>query len=293
MNEEALKSRLKIIAQEKSQPFNLIWKQLLLERFLSRLASSKHQEKFIFKGGLLLANYLEIGRETIDIDFLLTKLKAEKDHIESVICNIISNHVDDGMLFGWDKIEVLAQPHMQYTGFRIFLHAQFGKMKDKIQIDIGVGDIVNPLQRVFFPFEYKNKPIFAGEISLLVYPPENIFAEKLEAIVSRGALNSRMKDYHDVLLMSREPGLLDNLKLKSSIKETFIHRGTELIFPLEINDFGMQALQRLWTNHLRGLGTYKNKLNLPDQITNLITEVAQWMLSQNVIINNPSLVEEG
>lgn len=77
MNEEALKYRLKSIAKEKEQTFNQVWKQFLLERFLARLANSEHQEKFIFKGGLLLANYISIGRETMDIDFLLTKLNAE------------------------------------------------------------------------------------------------------------------------------------------------------------------------------------------------------------------------
>lgn len=55
MNEEALKARLKIIAQAKAMTFNQIWKQLLLERFLTQLTQSKHNEKFIFKGGLLLS----------------------------------------------------------------------------------------------------------------------------------------------------------------------------------------------------------------------------------------------
>lgn len=283
MNEEALKSRLKVIANEKTKTFNQIWKQLLLERFLARLTNSNHQDKFIFKGGLLLANYLDIGRETMDIDFLLTKLNAEISHVEIVMRNIISNHVDDGLAFEWDKIEVLAQPHMQYSGFRVFLHAHFGKMKDKIQIDIGVGDLVNPLQRVFYPFEYKGKPLFAGEISLLVYPPETIFAEKLESVVSRGALNSRMKDYHDLLIMSRENKLLDFVKLKSTINSTFTHRGTELKFPLEMDESGAQSLQRLWTNHIRGLGQYKNKLNFPDQIDILIKEIAQWLFAHNII----------
>lgn len=283
MNEEALKSRLKIIAREREQPFNQIWKQLLLERFLARLANSDHQEKLIFKGGLLLASYIQIGRETIDIDFLLTKLNAEKYQVEKVIRDIISIDMHDRMIFEWDEIEMLAQPHMEYSGFRIFLHVGFGKMRDKIQIDIGIGDPVAPSQRTFFPFQYKGKPIFSGEISLLVYPPEAIFAEKLESIVSRGSLNSRMKDYHDLLLMSRDTGLLDNLKLEETIRQTFHHRGTQLIFPLEIDSIGREALQRLWASHLRSLGNYKNKLNLPDQIDDLIEEVTQWMQSYNVI----------
>ncbi|MDX1902205.1 MAG: nucleotidyl transferase AbiEii/AbiGii toxin family protein [Gammaproteobacteria bacterium] len=71
MNESALKERLKTIATEKETTLNKVWKQLLLERFLARLSNSPYQDKFIFKGELLLAQYVAINRETIDIDFML------------------------------------------------------------------------------------------------------------------------------------------------------------------------------------------------------------------------------
>jgi hypothetical protein len=67
------------------------------------------------------------------------------------------------MSFEWDKIEILAQPHMEYTGFRVFLHAKFGKMKDKIQIDIGVGDLVKPLQN---EIKYGNVPPYLNKEQL-------------------------------------------------------------------------------------------------------------------------------
>ncbi len=78
MNETALKDRLKAIATEKGISFNETWKQFLLERFLARLSQSEHQDRLIFKGGLLLAQYLTIGRETTDADFLLRKLRRLK-----------------------------------------------------------------------------------------------------------------------------------------------------------------------------------------------------------------------
>ena len=85
MNESALKERLKVIATEKETTLNKVWKQLLLERFLARLSASPYQDKFIFKGGLLLAQYIAINRETIDIDFLITKIKSEMQNIEKII----------------------------------------------------------------------------------------------------------------------------------------------------------------------------------------------------------------
>ena len=286
MNEDSLKSKLKVIAKEKSMTFNQMWKQLLLERFLARLANSDHQDKFIFKGGLLLANYLNIGRETTDIDFSLTRLDAEAEKIKSVMLKIVGIQLNDGITFEWDRVAELTQPHMEYSGFRIFLHANFGNMVDKIQIDIGLGDVVLPQHRVFFPYEYKGKPIFAGEISLLVYPPENIFAEKLESIISRGALNSRMKDYHDVLLMKREVDLLDMSTLRKTISNVFNQRVTNFAFPMKMDENGMQGLQRLWTNHLSGLGQYKSTLNLPKQINVLMNEVGDWLITHDVVNNN-------
>jgi predicted nucleotidyltransferase component of viral defense system len=81
MKEQALKERLKVIAKEKNTVFQDVWNQLLLERFLVRLADSEFSEQFIFKGGLLLSKYLEIGRETRDLDFLIDKLDTTSKHI--------------------------------------------------------------------------------------------------------------------------------------------------------------------------------------------------------------------
>lgn len=282
MNEAALKERLKTIATEKETTLNKIWKQLLLERFLARLSDSPHQDKFIFKGGLLLAQYIAINRETIDIDFLMTKIKSEMQNIEKIIKEVAATNPDDGFSFTWFSAEELSQPHMGYSGFRITLDAQFGKMRDKIQVDIGIGDVVVPIETTFNPFEYKGKPIFAGEISLYVYPPEAIFSEKLETIISKGAINSRMKDYHDLLVMIREPDFLNAEKLANSIQVTFNRRGTPTSLSIHFDSVGIQSLQALWNNHLRGLGVFRERLNLPNQIDDTINEINSWIKLKNL-----------
>lgn len=277
MNEAALKERLKTIAKEKETTLNKVWKQLLLERFLARLSDSPHQNKFIFKGGLLLAQYIAINRETIDIDFLMTKIRNEMQNIEKIIKEVAVTSSEDGFTFTWFSAEELNQPHMEYTGVRVTLNAQFGKMQDKIQVDIGVGDVVVPIATTFVPFEYKGKPIFAGEISLYVYPPEAIFAEKLETIIAKGVINSRMKDYHDLLVMIREPNFLNTEKLSNSIQATFNRRRTPISLPINFDANGIQSLQALWSNHLRGLGVFRERLNLPDQISAAINEINSWL----------------
>lgn len=251
-----------------------------MERFLARLAQSNHHDKFIFKGGLLLAQYLVIGRETTDADFLMTKMKTETGAIEAAFQEIVAVDIEDGFGFSWSDIELLNQPHMEYPGFRVTLDANFQKMKDRVQIDIGVGDLVEAVASHFQPCEYRGKPIFAGEISLLAYPIETIFAEKLETIVSKGATNSRMKDYHDILLMSRESGLIDSDRLRTAVDQTFKHRGTSLNIPVTFDATGIETLQQLWAQHLRGLGEVKRQLNLPERISEVLDEMNAWITSR-------------
>jgi predicted nucleotidyltransferase component of viral defense system len=277
MKAEALKARIKAIAQERKKSHNEIWKQLLLERFLARLSHSNQHDKFIFKGGLLLAQYLAIGRETTDADFLVNKMKSETAAIETSLREVVAIDLNDDFTFTWGDIENLIQPHMEYAGFRVTFNVSLEKMKDRIQIDLGVGDAVDAIQNQFRPFEYKGKPIFEGEISLLTYPVETIFAEKFETIISKGATNSRMKDYHDVILMSREPNLIDSEKLRNDISQTFAHRGTLLTIPVSFDSEEILALQKLWTQHLRGLGESGAKLNLPKQMSDVLNEMNAWI----------------
>jgi predicted nucleotidyltransferase component of viral defense system len=273
MNEQSLKDRLQTISKEQGIRFNECWKKLLLERFLIRLSKSKYAQKLVFKGGFLLAYLMETGRETTDLDFLLTSMSINEDEIKIAVGNIISNNLQDGFLFAYENIEVLEQPHMAYSGYRITLKASFGKMRDKIQIDIGIGDIVKPTLCDLPLFQYKGNPMFENEMSLLAYPPETIFAEKLETIISKGATNSRMKDYHDLLLLIRKQGMIDLAKLKLSVKNTFQHRGTNV----ELIDFSEEeigVLEKLWVAHC---GNLRNPIQLPGNIFEVILEINSFI----------------
>lgn len=272
INEQALKHRLQTIAKEKGIPFNACWKQLLLERFLARLARSPYADKLIFKGGFLLAYMMKIGRETVDLDFLLTRMKAEKQNLQEVCEGVAAIPSDDGFAFFFADIEPLFQPHMNYPGYRITLNASFAKMKDKIHIDIGVGDAVEPQRLEIKLFQHQGKPFFEDTLSLMVYPIETIFAEKLETALSKGSRNSRMKDYHDLILLVRCKELINLKKLAKSISNTFAIRGTPLSL-IQFDDTGLEALQRLWTAHLRGLGDISEELSLPKDIKTAIDEI--------------------
>ena len=277
MKEQALKERLHVISKEKDIRFNECWKKLLLERFLFRLSQSPLRKKIVFKGGSLLAYILKIGRETIDLDFLITKIKAKENEIQKSIEKIISEKSDDGFIFSLDKIKMLNQPHMLYPGYRIILKVTFGNMKDQIQIDLGVGDKVEPENKDFALFQYRGKPIFENTISLLVYSPETIFAEKLETAISKGEANSRMKDYHDLLLLLREKKLINPKKLGITIFNTFQKRNTTASL-IKFKKEELKTLQNLWEKHLKNLSDMAQELNLPKNILIVIEEINNFIL---------------
>lgn len=135
---------------------------MLIERFLVRLAQSEHGEKFIFKGGLLLSNYLAIGRETRDLDFLLDKLDVTREHVTQAISDICLTKNFDGFNFRVESLKLLIHTHMRYPGFRTKLHATLENMRDIVQLDIGVGDVVEPLDYDMTLFTYRDKPLFEG-----------------------------------------------------------------------------------------------------------------------------------
>jgi predicted nucleotidyltransferase component of viral defense system len=277
MNEQALKERLKHIARNQNKTFQEVWKLLVLERFLVRLSLSDYRSKLIFKGGLLLTHYLSIARETSDLDFLAKQLQVEIDTLRILLENICKVETGDGFSIELSGIDELEHAHMNYPGYRAKFNVRFSNMKDRIQVDIGVGDSVLPDQISWKLFQYKGKPIFEESVSLQVYPFETIFSEKLETIITRGSANSRMKDFHDLILMCRNDEFVDIHKLKSSIDHTFRNRNSSINLPMRFSPDELKGLQALWISHLRTLSAkVKEELNLPSEISELINELNSW-----------------
>lgn len=278
MNEQALKERLKNIAVMENRTFNEVWRELLLERLLVRIAQSEYRQKFVFKGGLLLSHYIEIGRETKDADFLAKELDAQMNTISDAFDRVCEEKIDDGFFFKNFGISPLLQPHMNYPGFRVDIEVRFHeKMKDRIQVDIGVGDIVEPKVEVIELYHYKGQPIFEESVSLRVYPMETIFAEKFETIIHKGATNSRMKDFHDLLLICRSGNLLDSKKLSADIVKTFNNRKTPLATSIKLSSDDIANIQKFWAAHRKGLMKIATQLNIPESVEDVIAEINQWL----------------
>ncbi len=196
--ERSIKDRVKRIALDQGREFGAVWLEVVLERWLARIHKSNYKEHFIFKGGMCLREYLPIGRETQDLDFLLKGLPATRDALVKTFDEISQIDLEDGFSFKAISVSDLAHPHMKYPGFAITMRAELSQTRTPLRIDIGIGDIVKPQNLTIHLSENKGGPLFEKEIDLWAYSPEAIFAEKFETAVKRDSLNSRMKDYHDL-----------------------------------------------------------------------------------------------
>ena len=283
MNEQALKERIKYIAHSEGRVFNQVWRILILERLLVRLSYSSYNEQFIFKGGLLLSYYITLGRETKDADFTTRKQNINAFQIEEAFREIVKADVKDGFTYTLSGVDLLPERNVEHKCYRINLSLKFGNMKDRIQLDVGVGDIVEPKQDSLELYQYKGKPIFEGAVSLQVYPLETIFAEKIDSVVSRADTNSRMKDYHDLVLLCREKNIFNFPKLKKEITRTFKNRKTTKTFPINFSEDAITKLQRLWIGHRNRLRINADSLGLPIHIKNAIREINDWLLKNKIV----------
>jgi len=224
-------ARLRNIAREKNTDYQLILRRYAIERLLHRLCLSPYRDQFVLKGAMLFTVWLEDPfRPTQDVD-LLGHGDPEVAHIESTFRSICATDVDDdGLVFDVNNLKAEAiREDQQYGGVRVKTKAYLGKTQIPVQVDIGFGDAITPTaQELEFPSLLSSK----GP-RLKAYPKETVVAEKLQAIVALGRANSRMKDFYDILALSRLFEF-DGETLAAAIRATFERRGT--VVPATIPD---------------------------------------------------------
>ena len=241
----SVRQRLLNLARNNKRPFNELLQYYAMERFLYRLSQSGHAQCFILKGALMLRAWRspEI-RPTMDID-MLGRTSNEEGSIMAQIKDIITIETEpDGLNFDPDSIRAEhITEDADYEGIRVRFTGNLGTARVHMQIDIGFGDIVHP-----DPVELELPTLLDSPAPrLLCYSRESAIAEKFEAMLKLGELNSRMKDFYDIWLLSRQFDFVGK-DLAEAIRLTLEHRGTEL--PEEIVAFTgafIDAKQRQWT----------------------------------------------
>ena len=283
LSENTIKDRIKNLAKVTGLKTTDIYKKLFLERFLARLSVSSYADKFVFKGGNLLSYYLPIFRETFDLDFITTELFTAKSVIAQIFTEIGQIKLDDGFVIDLIDIAPLCHPAMLHAGFRVTMTIKFkeGHLKDNIQIDVAVGDQMVSPTKVFSLIAYNDHPLFEEYVSLRAYPPERIFAEKLEAAFSKVSENSRMKDYNDLILMCRHKTLLNHQQLRNFILLTFKERQTKLILPIKPKTDGRPIIEQYWQAFRLKLMKFSGQDYLPPKFSQVLHELNEFLIKLN------------
>jgi len=210
-------------AKESSRPFNELLQYFAIERFIYRLSKSPHADQFILKGALMFSAWCgPASRPTMDID-LLGKIDNRIGTITTVMKDACLTDVEpDGIFFDADTVEaVRITEDAEYECVRVRVHGSLGKARVSIQIDIGFGDVIVPnTSTVSYPaiLDFP-APELKG------YTMESTIAEKFQAMVKLGVLNSRMKDFYDIWFLSRTFDFKGEL-LGEAIEKTFEKRNT-------------------------------------------------------------------
>lgn len=274
--EKSFKAKLRNVAKETNRDPADLWQSLVLERFLVRLAQTKHRNHFVLKGGVLLAKYIPIGRETKDLDFLALKISNNIENLKVIFAEIAAIDTGDGFTFQEVEVNELNHPHLAYAGVEVAIMAYYGKTRFRVTIDIGFGDTVRPIDKQLPLTSYSKGALFEEQVRLLCYPQEFIFAEKLETVVYRAGANSRMKDFHDLYTMTTNQGSLSVPHLIEIIPLVFRHRETPIALPVTFTDAQISQLQSYWTGYLKSMRE-ENSRNLPREISIILTKLHEWI----------------
>jgi predicted nucleotidyltransferase component of viral defense system len=213
------------LARDRGEDFQHLLTRHANERLLYRLGESSHVSFFVLKGAALFTLWTgQPHRATRDLD-LLGSGEPNEDHIRSVLAEVITLDVeDDGVVFDADSLSVgPIREEQAYGGLRAVLSASVSNARLRLQIDVGFGDAITPEPMVV---DFPTLLEFPAP-RLRVYPRETVVAEKLESIVQLGLANSRMKDFFDLVILSRTFSF-DGKVLVRAIRATFDRRGTDV-----------------------------------------------------------------
>ena len=221
----SVRQRLLDLSRQRGEDFQLILTWYASERLLYRLGSSKHAETFVLKGAMLFAVWASRSyRPTKDLD-LLGYGDASSERLTAIFEEICQSNVEpDGLDFDVQNIRVAEiREDQEYQGQRVRIVVYLGRARINLQIDIGFGDVITPAAE---EINYPTLLDFPAP-HIRAYPRETVIAEKLQAMVALGMLNSRMKDFYDTWMIARRFEFQGTV-LAEAIKSTFNRRNTEI-----------------------------------------------------------------
>ena len=221
---EQIKGRIKSVAKQNNADARTLMRIYMMERFLERLAQSEYRDNFIIKGGILVTAMIGVvHRSTMDIDTSMKNLNLSAEDALRVVNQVKDIDLDDGVSFDVKDVSNIMD-EMEYPGIRVTMNANVGRLITPLKIDISTGDVITP-RAIEFNYDLLLED---RSISLWSYNLETILAEKLQTVLARGILNTRMRDFYDIrMLLDTYEDKVNKAVLKDAFAATCKKRGTD------------------------------------------------------------------
>lgn len=247
-----LKDLIRNLSREKSADAQLLMRNYMMERFLERISLSEYRDKFILKGGMLVAAMVGLdARSTMDLDATVKGANVNVEDIENLISAIVSVPIDDGVKFQLKSISEIMD-EAEYPGIRVSMTTTFDGVVTPLKIDISTGDAITPREvRYSFKLMLEDR-----SIDIWAYNLETVLAEKLETIITRTTTNTRMRDFYDIYILNQLHGnTLNRQTLYDALLATAKKRGTERHLAEAVDVLNevesSPVMQKLWESYRR------------------------------------------
>lgn len=221
-NAMSLKAKIRNLAKQKNLPAQVILQNYMFERLLVRLSESNYKEKFVLKGGMLVAAIVGLdNRATMDLDTTLKNLPLTQAAIRKALEEICAVPAEDGVAFEVGTIVPIREDDI-YGGYRVMLNARLDTLLTPLSIDVSTGDAITP-----HAVQYNFSEIFDDEkaYQLWAYNIETVLAEKVETILRRSVFNTRPRDFYDAYILAATQQY-DQALFEEALQATAKHRGT-------------------------------------------------------------------
>lgn len=221
---EQIKGRIKSVAKQNNADARTLMRIYMMERFLERLTQSEYRDNFIIKGGILVTAMIGVAhRSTMDIDTSMKNLNLSAEDALRVVNQVKDIDLDDGVSFEVKDVSNIMD-EMEYPGIRVTMNANVGRLITPLKIDISTGDVITP-RAIEFNYDLLLED---RSIKLWSYNLETILAEKLQTVLARGILNTRMRDFYDIrMLVDTYEDKVNKAVLKDAFAATCKKRGTD------------------------------------------------------------------
>ena len=275
-----IRRRLKARAVELGLDFQQAVLYYAMERFLFRLSQTPWADRFVVKGAVMLRVWdAAVARPTRDIDFL-GRVDNSPEAIRDMVAECLSIQLEDGLAFESEIHVVPITVEDRYPGVRVKVAGDLGGARFVLRLDVGIDDAVVPDPG------WVDYPVLLDDEAprILAYQPSTAVAEKFQAMIEIGLTNSRMKDYHDIWMLSRTLEF-DGQDLADAMRATFERRHTELPAetPAELTReyAGQPETSRMWNTYRKGFSASAS--DLPEDLQDVADAIALFVMPAAIV----------